>query len=123
MTLEECIYKAEIDAARAENDAEWNIEGCFADRTEALEYASMCRDLVKWLKELSEYKNMTENGYKFIPIGKIRAEIEEEYGNYDICEWTEDFDYDENNESQYYQVGSVSDILQIIDDFESGAHS
>ena len=50
-------------------------------------------------------------------LGKIRAEIEEKYGDYDICEWFEDYDYEENDISEYWQVGKVSDILEIIDKY------
>jgi len=50
-------------------------------------------------------------------LDKIRAEIEEKYGNYDICEWFEDYDYEENDISGYHQVGDVSDILAIIDKY------
>lgn len=48
---------------------------------------------------------------------KIRDEIEEKYGGYDICEWFEDYDYEENNISEYRSVGDVSDILAIIDKY------
>jgi len=50
-------------------------------------------------------------------LGEIKAEIEEKYGDYDICEWFEDYDYEENNISEYQQVGDVSDILEIIDKY------
>lgn len=55
-------------------------------------------------------------------LDKIRAEIKEKYGNYDICEWFEDYDYEENDVSEYRLVGGVSDILAIIDRYraESG---
>ena len=52
-------------------------------------------------------------------LDKIRAEIEEGYGDYDICEWFEDYDYEENDISEYQQVGKVSDILAIIDKYKS----
>ena len=52
-------------------------------------------------------------------LDKIRAEIKEEYGDYDICEWFEDYDYEENNISEYQSVGKVSDILIIIDKYIS----
>lgn len=51
-------------------------------------------------------------------LDKIRAEIEEKYGDYDICEWFEDYDYEENNISEYRSVGNVSDILAIIDKYK-----
>ena len=53
-------------------------------------------------------------------LDEIRAEIEEKYGDYDICEWFEDYDYEENDISEYQQVGKVSDILSIIDKYREG---
>lgn len=52
-------------------------------------------------------------------LDKIRAEIEEKYGDYDICEWFEDYDYEENDISEYRLVGNVSDILAIIDKYRA----
>lgn len=63
-----------------------------------------------------------ERGYKDgkrDALEKIRAKIEEEYGGYDICEWLEDYDYEENDISEYQQVGDVSDILAIIDKYKA----
>lgn len=57
-----------------------------------------------------------------IPISaldKIRAEIQEKFGDYDICEWFEDYDYEENDISEYQHVGDVSDILAIIDKYKA----
>lgn len=51
-------------------------------------------------------------------LDKIRAEIEEKYSNYDICEWFEDYDYEENDISEYRPIGNVADILQIIDKYK-----
>ena len=52
-------------------------------------------------------------------LDKIRAEIEEKYGDYDICEWCEEYDWEENDISEYRQVGKVSDILKIIDKYKA----
>lgn len=52
-------------------------------------------------------------------LDKIRAEIEKKYGDYDICEWVEDYDYEENDISEYRLVGKVSDILAIIDKYKA----
>ena len=52
-------------------------------------------------------------------LDKIRAEIEEEYDNCYICEWYEDYDYEENDISEFQRVGSVSDILEIIDKYKT----
>ena len=47
----------------------------------------------------------------------IRSEIEERYGHCDICEYFEDYDYEENDISEYRAIGNISDILQIIDKY------
>lgn len=54
-----------------------------------------------------------------IPLDEIRAEIEEKYGDYDICEWFENYDYEENDISEYRPIGNIADILQIIDGHKS----
>lgn len=66
-----------------------------------------------------EYRELIEklNGHDKELLGKIRAEISEEYGDYDICEWFNDYDYEENDISEYRQVGNMSDILKIIDKY------
>jgi hypothetical protein len=33
------------------------------------------------------------------------------YKEFDICEWQEDYDWDENNISEYHSVASVYDFL------------
>ena len=48
-------------------------------------------------------------------LDKIRAEIETKYGQCDICEYFEDYDYEENDISEYRPIGNIADILQIID--------
>lgn len=50
-------------------------------------------------------------------LDKIRAEIETKYGQYDICEYFEDYDYEENDISEYRLIGDIADILQIIDKY------
>lgn len=52
-------------------------------------------------------------------LDKIRNEIETEYGQYDICEYFEDYDYEENNISEYRPIGNIADILQIIDKYKA----
>jgi hypothetical protein len=34
-----------------------------------------------------------------------------EYRDFDICEWQENYDWDENDISEYYSVASVNDFL------------
>ena len=52
-------------------------------------------------------------------LDKIRAEIETKYGQCDICEYFEDYDYEENDISEYRPIGDISDILQIIDKYKA----
>lgn len=59
MTIDEHIHKAEEDAKMAEFDTVWGIGNYFIDRTEALEYAKECRQLVEWLKELKQLREQT----------------------------------------------------------------
>ena len=33
------------------------------------------------------------------------------YRDFDVCEWQEDYDWDENNISDYHSVASVNDFL------------
>jgi hypothetical protein len=61
-------------------------------------------------------EKMISNG---IPLDKLRAEIETKYGQYDICEYFEDYDYEENDISEYKPIGDIADILQIIDKYKA----
>ena len=50
---------------------------------------------------------------------KMRAEIETKYGHCDICEYFEDYDYEENDISEYRPIGDIADVLQIIGKYKS----
>ncbi len=52
-------------------------------------------------------------------LNKIRAEIETKYGQCDICEYFEDYDYEENDISEYRPIGNIADILQILDKYKA----
>lgn len=52
-------------------------------------------------------------------LDKIRAEIIEKFGNCSICEWFEDYDYEENDISEYRSVGDISDIIEIINKYKA----
>ena len=52
-------------------------------------------------------------------MNKLRAEIETKYGQCDICEYFEDYDYEENDISEYRPIGNIADILQIIDKYKA----
>lgn len=53
-------------------------------------------------------------------LDNIKAEIIEKFDNCSICEWFEDYDYDENDISEYISVGHISDIIDIIDKYRKG---
>lgn len=46
---------------------------------------------------------------------KIKAEILEKFEGCSICEFFEDYDYDERDVSEYRPVGDIKDVLGIID--------
>lgn len=50
-------------------------------------------------------------------LDKIKAEIKEKFEGCDICEWFIDYDYEDNNISEYQFVGSIDTILDIIDKY------
>lgn len=50
-------------------------------------------------------------------LDKIRAEIKEKFEGCDICEWFNDYDFEENDISEYRPVGSVDMVLDIIDKY------
>jgi hypothetical protein len=72
------------------------------------------KQIAEWLKELNRLRERDANAI----LDNIKEEIESEYGNYDICEFDEDYDYEENNISEYTYVGSVAEILEIIDKYK-----
>ena len=49
-------------------------------------------------------------------IDEIKAEIMEQFEGCDICRWFEDYDYEENNISEYKYIDSICSILKIIDE-------
>ena len=54
--------------------------------------------------------------YKTELTDKIKIAIEEEFSGCDICQWDEDYDFDENDISEYEYVGNINDISKIIDE-------
>lgn len=63
----------------------------------------------EWINILSDNMSVLE---------RIRAEIETKYGHCDICEYFEDYDYEENDISEYRPIGNIADVLQIIDKYK-----
>ena len=100
----------------------------------------------KWLKEINEalnvelLKEVAPKGVQGVPLSEepfmnkpcvsekacrenvdqvlqsLIGKINEQFEGYDICEYYEDYDYDENDVSEYRSVGSVSDIIQMIEE-------
>lgn len=56
-------------------------------------------------------------------LDKIKAQILEKFDNCSICEWFENYDYDENDISEYMSVGHILDIIDIIDKYIEGSES
>lgn len=55
-------------------------------------------------------------------LDKIKQEILENFDGCDICEYVEDYDYEENDISEYRLVGSINDIIKIIDKYGKSAN-
>ena len=67
----------------------------------------------------AKYGQALEVAFKSIEAWeKVKAEIEDKFGGCSICEWFEDYDYEENDISEYQLVGSISDIIEIIDKYK-----
>jgi len=118
MTLDEAIKHTEKIAENKENltkiykalnEDRLNEDGLSFGEEEKC--AEEYRQLAEWLKD---YKRLKEQESI---LDKIRAEIETKYGQCDICEYFEDYDYEENNISEYRPIGNIADILQIIDKY------
>jgi len=60
-------------------------------------------------KELKENDNV---------LDKIIKEIKEKYEGLDICEFFEDYDWDENDISEYRSVGNIEDIIEIVNKYK-----
>lgn len=81
--------------------------------------------LAEWLEELKTYREtissikLVLNAYRQAFVN-IRAEIRDTFGNSNICEWFEDYDYEENSISEYRSIGNIEDIIAIIDDYIIG---
>lgn len=72
---------------------------------------------------LGEYEKMTKPLDREVEqepiLDKLKAEIETKYVQCDICEYFEDYDYEENDISEYRPIGNIADILQIIDRYKA----
>ena len=48
---------------------------------------------------------------------KMKKEIAEKFAGCSICEYCEDYDYEENDVSEYRPIGDIKDIFDIIDKY------
>jgi hypothetical protein len=72
------------------------------------------------MKDYTEAREMAIKALEQeIVLDKIKDEIETEYGQCDICEYFEDYDYEENDISEYRPIGNIADVLQIIDKYKA----
>ena len=102
-------------------------------REEAIAQLKMDRDLCNFNPMTGEEEPMNEDCRKSADaldiaikaleqepvLDKIKDEIETEYGQCDICEYFEDYDYEENDISEYRPIGNIADVLQIIDKYKA----
>ena len=114
MTREEAIkiyntllFFGKVDCTKEE------LEECFRITIKALEQEP------KPMIEIDLYSVIKQKYIEREVLDKIRAEIKEKFEGCDICEWLEDYDYEENNISEYQSVGDIEDILQIIDKYKA----
>ncbi len=68
-----------------------------------------------WLMGLNVSMDVGKKETEAIEVLKeIKQEIEDKYSGCDICEYFEDYDYEENDISEYRSVGSISEIVTLI---------
>lgn len=103
-------------------DADELIEHAWRDKLDSRELIAKMIDNAPTIKEIPT--NIPIDVFEKLisqdsVIDKIRAEIETKYGQCDICEYFEDYDYEENDISEYRPIGGIADILQIIDKYKA----
>lgn len=92
--------------------------------TDCKEYDQKKHCCHRWSKAIrNTVEEMKQEYIEREVLDKIRAEIETKYGQCDICEYFEDYDYEENDISEYRPIGNIADILQIIDNYRAETES
>ena len=82
--------------------------------------ADKAEEFYKEMNEFVEAYDMAINALKSKDVlDKIKAEIIEKFGNCNICDWFEDYDYEENDISEYRLVGDISDVIEIINKYKT----
>ena len=90
------------------------IQGRNGERRMTIEYAILC---IKGIKSLGHdicTKATQEDFQKCLDMAIHSLEMQKklaEYSGMDICEYVEDYDYDENDISEYEYETSVDDFL------------
>ena len=99
MTLDEAIKHCEEVAEEKDKSVELYraVKATEGLITKCENCAKEHRQLAEWLKELKAYRQAIEN---------IKSEIREAF---------EDYDYEENDVSEYQSIGNINDIIAIID--------
>lgn len=95
----------------------WSCDGVLCKNCSY--YNGGCDASQWWNEEYKELDYIVDLSEKV--LDKIRAEIETKYGQCDICKYFEDYDYEENDISEYRSIGNIADILQIIDKYKAGS--
>jgi DNA/RNA endonuclease G (NUC1) len=87
------------------------------ERYEGLNMISVSKTLknLKYIKEWFEKNDVyDQQDWKAMDmaIRALEAQLHlNMYRDFDVCEWQEDYDWDENNISEYHSVASVNDFL------------
>ena len=99
---------------KAREQCEGYYDSTLKDNVEALEYAisSIKTDLKYDL--MYEGEEIYSKSDMVTMLTEIQLEIEEKYPKCDLCEYFVDYDYDENDISEYRSVGSITDITDLI---------
>lgn len=70
---------------------------------------------LKYIKEWFERNDVyDQQDWKAMDMAIRALEAQQHlnmYRDFDVCEWQEDYDWDENNISEYHSVASVNDFL------------
>ena len=109
MTREE--LRDYVDEQRSLNNIPYHVYSALIDGIDTLEQES------KPMVEIDLYSVIKQKYVEREVLDKIRSEIESKYNNCDICEFVEDYDYEENDISEYRPIGDIADILEIIDKY------
>ena len=89
------------------------LTGEFDTDISANEYISHCQNNINAIKPISEEDIIKPY------LRKLKSKIKDKFGGLDICEYVDDYDWEENDISHYDSVGSVDEIIDMIDNLLS----